>query len=477
MISIKQIQNMIMAIQGSPSFDPADLNFRAATTDIMLGSLSGFIANSLDDLPNPNNNVGRLIYVRSINKYMLSNGVEWTDDFTTTPRPDDAPTGTLYSSGFNNSGQLGDNSQSNRSSPVSVVGGFTDWVSVSCGTNHTVGLLSDGTLWSFGGNNRGQLGIGVIEFITMNYRSSPVSVVGGFTDWVSVSSSNDQTLAIKSDGTIWGFGHNNNGQLGDNSGSNRSSPVSVVGGFTDWESVSSGSYHTVGLLSDGTLWSFGNNYHGQLGIGLSGYTARSSPVSVIGGFTDWESVSCGGNHTVGIRSNGTLWSFGYNYDGQLGIGLSGYYSRSSPVSVVGGFTDWESVSSGRAHTVGIRSNGTLWSFGRNTFGSIGDGTTEDRSSPVSVVGGFTDWVSVSCGTRHTMGIREDTIFQYKSAWSFGRNNFGQLGDGERGYYVDRSSPVSVVGNFSDWVTVVSGLESNHSMFILTPYTPPYTPPF
>jgi alpha-tubulin suppressor-like RCC1 family protein len=128
-------------------------------------------------------------------------------------------------------------------------------------------------------------------------------------------------------------------------------------------------------------------------------------VSVVGGFTDWTKISAGLNHTAAIRSNGTAWTWGNNSNGQLGTNNTS--NRSSPVSVVGGFTDWTQINAGRYHSVAIRTNGTAWAWGRNfPAGQLGTTNTSSRSSPVSVVGGFTDWVEInSRGSNSTAGLR------------------------------------------------------------------------
>ena len=290
--------------------------------------------------------------------------------------------------------------------PVKVDTGFSDWTDVSIGECVGVALRANGTVWTWGLNNYGQLGINSSGYYTS--KSSPVSVVGGFTDWCQVSTSAQgcHVAAVRANGTLWTWGRNcADGRLGNNSNYNQSSPVSVVGGFTDWCQVSAGSYHTAAVRENGTLWTWGRESYGRLGNNEGGpYTAKSSPVSVVGGFTDWCQVSAGSYHTAAVRENGTLWTWGRNHQGQLGDET--VYCRSSPVSVVGGFTDWCQVSvSDWHHNVALRSNGTAWSWGNNNFAQLGDGTKYGQSSPVSVVGGFTDWCQVSAGPFKSSGIR------------------------------------------------------------------------
>jgi alpha-tubulin suppressor-like RCC1 family protein len=354
------------------------------------------------------------------------------------------PLENAYAWGSNSDGRLGDNMITSKSSPVSVAGGFTDWISASAGNYHSLGVRANGTLWAWGNNDYGRLGDN-----TTTSRSSPVSVVSGFSDWVSTSAGY-HSLALRANGTLWAWGYNGAGQLGDNTTIARSSPASVVGGFTDWISASAGS-HSLGVRANGTLWAWGYNSAGQLGDNT--ITSRSSPVSVVGGFTDWVSVSAGDSHSLAIRANGTLWSWGANNQG--GLGDNTLTNRSSPVSVVGGFTDWVSVSAGKAHSLAVRANGSLWSWGYNGLGQLGVNTITSRLSPVSVVGGFTDWVQASAGDLHSLGVRANG-----SLWAWGWNSNGRLGDDT---LADRSSPVSVVGGFTDWVSASAG--AGHSLGI------------
>ena len=354
-----------------------------------------------------------------------------------------------YAWGGNSRGQLGTDNTNNTLSPVSVVGGFTDWVQIGAGVNFTVALRANGTAWCWGEGSAGKLGDNTIVS-----KSSPVSVVGGFTDWIQIANGGDHTAALRANGTAWGWGTGNNGRLGTGNTTARSSPVSVVGGFTDWIQISAGRSHTAALRANGTAWCWGINTWGFLGDGTT--TSRTSPVSVIGGFTDWVQIAGGINHTVAIRANGTAWGWGNNVQGQLGDNT--VINKSSPVLVVGGFTDWVQVATGfgaAGHTVAIRANGTAWAWGYNSYGRLGDGTTTSRSSPVSVIGGFTDWVQVSCGEAHSLAIRANG-----TAWGWGNTGSGVLGSGN---IPATSSPVSVFGGFTDWVQVDAG--STHTAAI------------
>ena len=329
-------------------------------------------------------------------------------------------------------GNLGNNSGLNSSSPVSVVGGFTDWCQVSSADSHSLGVRTNGTAWSWGVNGSGQLGNN-----TTADKSSPVSVVGGFSDWCQVAAGGSHSAAVRTNGTLWSWGTNSSNQLGDSTYNERSSPVSVVGGFTDWCQVALGDSNGAAVRSNGTIWGWGYNTQGQLGDNT--IVGKLSPVSVIGGFTDWCSISLAG-HSIALRQNGTIWAWGQNSSGQLGN--SGTTNVSSPVSVIGGFTDWCQVTAGGQHSLAIRTNSSLYAWGQNCFGQLGTNNTTSSLSPVSVIGGFTDWCQVSASYQQSFGLRTNgTLF------SWGRNIYGSLGDNTCDH---KSSPVSIAGGFTDW---------------------------
>lgn len=433
--------------------DCVNVNIANATTAfrfLRVGSVSkdfdtGFLncVANVSSLPAAANNTGRFVFVAANSTFRMSDGAAWTSDFTS-----NASLGIALTWGSNGYGQLGNNSTSAASSPVSVIGGFTDWCRVAAGDTFTLGIRTNGTLWSWGNNNFGKLG----DNTTVS-KSSPVSVVGGFTDWCQVSAGYAHALAVRTGGTAWGWGRNE-GRLGDNNFiGNRSSPVSVEGGFTNWCQVSAGGFHSSGVRSNCTLFTWGANTSGQLGDGTT--TVATSPISPIGGFTDWCASSSGDSHTVGVRTNCSIWAWGLNGNGQLGDNTSA--NNSSPVSVVGGFTDWCQASAGFRHTVGLRINGTLWAWGANNNGQLGNNSVTESSSPVSVVGGFTDWcrISISSGANHNVAIRTNGTL-----WSWGAGGYGRLGINS---VIDRSSPTSVVGSFSNWNQISAG--SSHTFAV------------
>jgi alpha-tubulin suppressor-like RCC1 family protein len=379
-----------------------------------------------------------LCFITALGIFVISSQTRWITLDGRLVRSDQDIFGVAWAWGSNANGRLGDGTGTNRLSPVSVTGGILDWCEISAGSAHSVAVRSSGSAWAWGCNSSGPLGDG-----TVTCRLSPVSVVGGFSDWCQISAGCFHSVAVRSSGRAWAWGSNTRGQLGDLTVTARSSPVSVVGGFSDWCEISAGGEHSVAVRSSGSAWAWGNNICGRLGDNTT--TNRSSPVSVVGGFSDWCQISAGGVHTLAVRSSGHAWAWGYNGAGRLGDNT--IVAKSSPVSVIGGITDWCEISAGSEHSVAVRSSGSAWAWGSNG-GRLGDGTTTSRRSPVSVIGGISDWCQASTGGQHSVAVRSSG-----SAWAWGNNASGQLGDTT---FTNRSSPVSVVGGISDWCQVSAG---------------------
>jgi alpha-tubulin suppressor-like RCC1 family protein len=263
-------------------------------------------------------------------------------------------------------------------------------------------IKTDGTLWVWGANAYGELGLDVSG--ALGKRSSPVQV-GALTTWSQIKAGTVATAALKTDGTLWLWGRNNYGQLGQNipTSTNRSSPVQV-GALTTWSKIANSGYHVVAIKTDGTLWSWGANGSGQLGLGNTVY--RSSPVQV-GALTTWSDTAVGAYFTMATKTDGTLWTWGNNAFGELGQGTA--TGLSSPVQV-GALTTWSNIAGGDRHTMATKTDGTLWTWGRNQAGQLGLNDAADpfdvpinRSSPVQV-GALTTWSRVSGGTNFSMAL-------------------------------------------------------------------------
>ena len=367
--------------------------------------------------------------------------------------------GQLWTWGDNLSGQLGQGTTSwGIYSPVQV-GSDEDWLTPAPGAGDDSAsngwsaiIKDDGSLWAWGANNWGQLGDG-----STTDRSSPVQV-GSLTDWFFVACGDQgNTLAVKTDGTLWSWGRNYYGELGLGDTTSRSSPVQV-GSLTDWNGMDEddlkagtpiklimGEGFAMVIKSDSTLWSMGNNNAGQLGLGDT--TNRSSPVQV-GSLTDWNTLGYGGrgNTSAAIKTDGTLWTWGKNDFGAQGH--SDTTTRSSPVQV-GSLTDWKSISAGYAQNYSaVKTDGTLWAWGRQTA-LLNDDTTS-RSSPIQI-GSDTDWDITVGGDGLWHGWKTDnTLYASGSP-----NNHGELGIGNGGTGGAKSSPVQV-GSDTDWTGRIMG---------------------
>ena len=246
--------------------------------------------------------------------------------------------GTLWVWGTNNNGQLGINNTIGRSTPVTTFAGGTNWKSVACGYNSTAAIKTDGTLWTWGLNSYGFLGINISG--TTTGRTTPVTTFVGGTNWRQVSASFACT-AIKTDGTLWVWGYNNTGILGTNDTNNRSIPVTTFAGGNNWKNVSSSTDITSAIKTDGTLWSWGSNTNGQLGDNTGAGTDKLTPITTFAGGNNWKSVATGNNHSVAIKTDGTLWVWGANNNGQLGINNT--TDKSTPVTTFLGGNNWKSI--------------------------------------------------------------------------------------------------------------------------------------
>ena len=328
--------------------------------------------------------------------------------------------GTLWAWGNNQSGQLGDGSNTFTNSPVQI-GTATNWASISAGSAHSIATQTNGSLWAWGSNSEGQLGDG-----TNTDTNSPVQI-GTATNWVSISAGSAHSIATQTDGSLWAWGYNQFGQVGDGSNTSANSPVQI-GTATNWASIGAGGFHSIATQTNGSLWAWGLNNLGQLGDGSN--TSANSPVQ-IGTATNWASIGAGTGHSIATQTDGSLWAWGYNFYGQLGDGTN--TDKNSPVQI-GTATNWANISAGNTHSIATQTNGSLWAWGQNNLGQLGDGSNTVTNMPVQI-GTATNWASISAGANQTIAIKTNS-----SLWAWGQNNGGQLGDGTN---TDRNSPVQI----------------------------------
>jgi hypothetical protein len=290
-------------------------------------------------------------------------------------------------------------------------------------------------LWIWGSGNVGRLGTA-----SAADRSTPVTTFAGGTNWKQVSSGNAHTAAIKTDGTLWLWGTGSVGRLGNNQTVNVFTPVTTFAGGTNWKQVSSGSSHTAAIKTDGTLWTWGYGGFGRLG---NAQTTENipTPVTTFSGGTNWKQVSSGNSHTAAIKTDGTLWIWGLGGLGVLGNART--TSVSTPVTTFAGGTNWKQVSSGNAHTAAIKTDGTLWIWG--LAGVLGNGATAgDISTPVTTFAGGTNWKQVTAGSNNTAAIKTNGTL-----WLWGTST-ALLGINATGA---RSTPITTFAGGTNWKQV------------------------
>ena len=353
----------------------------------------------------------------------------------------------LYAWGSNSDypgyGQLGLNDRVSRSSPVQV-GSDATWSKISANQWNSMGLKSNGTLWTWGYNGFGELGLN--DTVS---RSSPVQVGSG-TDWSEICRGKNYSMAIKTNGTLWLWGRGNYGVLGNNNTSNQSSPTQL-GTSTDWSKLSEQhcSIFWHAIKTDGTLWACGREIFGTLGNGAVAFSNqdKSSPVQV-GSANNWNKVfgNDTGFHASAIKTDGTLWAWGTN---RASVGLNGAGGNYilSPTQV-GALTTWSKVANGYLHSIMVRTDGRIFSTGTDNNGQLGlNDSNSYRSSPTQI-GSDTTWSDVGAHFGQSSAIKTDGTL-----WLWGHNGYGQLGLNNKVY---RSSPVQV-GTATNWLKVVSGI--------------------
>jgi alpha-tubulin suppressor-like RCC1 family protein len=325
------------------------------------------------------------------------------------------PNGTIWGWGSNNAfGQLGDGTETDIWVPTQITAS-TDWQQVICGPYTTFALKSNGTLWSTGNNTYGQLGIGS----TVNYRNA-FTQVGTDTNWSQVAASNGFTIALKTNGTLWAWGQNDAYQMGNGTCCNNRLSPGQIGTDSDWMKVEVASLRTaLALKSNGTLWGWGLNSTGL--IGPSNVGSRQYPTQLRAD-TDWTTISVGNGHALALKTNGTLWGWGAGGQGQAGDTFPDAYFRDTPIQI-GTETNWAYVGTGYNTSYAIKYDGTLWGWGSNDYGQVGDGTLVDRRQPVQI-GTDTDWVRASGGFAHGIAQKANGAI-----YTWGANDFGQLGNG------------------------------------------------
>jgi alpha-tubulin suppressor-like RCC1 family protein len=363
--------------------------------------------------------------------------------------------GTVWAWGRNYYGQLGDGTYNDSSTPVEVkvkdndgtLVPLTGVTALAAGATHSLALKNDGTVFAWGDNELGQLGDGTKG----DYASSHTPVkVAGLSDVKAIAAGYPHSLALKNDGTVFAWGRNRSGELGDGTNANKNTPVQVkgkdgAGYLTDVTAIVGRGWHSMALKNDGTVFAWGDNEFGQLGDGTN--ANRNTPVQVkgkdgAGYLSDVKAITLGFSHSLALKNDGTALAWGNNEFGQLGDGTSGYYASSpTPVKVLG-LTDVKAIAAGYHYYLALKNDGTLLAWGDNNHGELGDGTNANKNTPVQVkgkdgAGYLTDVKAIAGGYHHSIALKNDG-----TVWSGGNNDHGQLGDGTHN---DSTTPVKVKG--------------------------------
>jgi alpha-tubulin suppressor-like RCC1 family protein len=348
--------------------------------------------------------------------------------------------GTLFTWGYNNYGEKGNGIVGNDNPSNTYAAnatfyqiGTAEWSTVSTGVQYSVAIKTNGTLWAWGRNNFGQIGNNMSGATNV---TSPTQISSAITDWVSVTCGNNFTVAIRSDGTLWGWGRSARNQMG---GSFNGMPTSSVysnvlvptqiGIANNWTGakISVGSAHVTAIKADGSLWTWGSGNKGECGRFAPKYDG-DVPGTVTG---TWISVSAGDSATLAVRSDGTLWGWGWNNTGKLGDGTT---DNQAYPKQIGTDADWATVSFSNDHALAVKTNGTLWGWGANgdakssgTGFVAPPGTYPARPTPTQI-GTASNWSSVSAASQSSFAVKLDG-----SVWSWGTNWTGQAGRGNINY--------------------------------------------
>lgn len=315
------------------------------------------------------------------------------------------------------------------------------WKEISAGNRHTIAIKSDGTLWAWGKNESGELGNG------SNISSNIPIQIGFENNWSKVSAGSSYnynkgfSIAIKNDGTLWAWGENSHGELGDGTTVNKNIPIQI-GSDNNWIKISSYT-HTLAIKSNGTLWSWGAAYGIVSGLGEI-ISAQINPTQQ-GTNSNWSEVSAGNLFSICKKTDGTIWAKGFNGYGQLG--LSNNIGQNNFIQI-GNSSDWKNIRTGDSFTLAIKNDGTLWAWGDNNYGQLGNGTNSNTNYPTQI-NNQTDWKDIYCGGVFSFSIKNDGTL-----WGWGYNYAGNLGDGTN---ISKNYPIQI-GSNSNWKYITASKE-------------------
>jgi alpha-tubulin suppressor-like RCC1 family protein len=319
--------------------------------------------------------------------------------------------GSLWTMGYNNYGQLGDGTFNNTNRPEQIVA--TNVVTIAAGDWHSLFLKSDGSLWSMGYNWFGELGDGTTD--GGNFKTNqPEQIVA--SNVTAIAAGDWHSLFLKTDGSLWGMGDSGYGELGAYLETNM--PMEIMA--SNVTAIAAGFYHSLFLKKDGSLWATGDDTYGQLGDGASGsvmiHYEVYSPEQIVA--SNVTAIAAGLYHSLFLKKDGSLWGMGENNSGQLGDGT--YINTNRPEQIVA--SNVVAIAGGGQHSLFLKRDGSLWVMGYNNYGELGDGTFNNANRPEQIVASGV--MAFAGGGQHSFFIKSDG-----SLWGMGYNNYGQLGDG------------------------------------------------
>lgn len=321
--------------------------------------------------------------------------------------------------------------QTNMSAQCSTTG----WEKVSQGENYSIGLKEDGTIWIWGQNTYGLLGNGSAAATEIQHPTQ----IGTDANWTDISTGRNFALAKKANGDLYGWGANYYGEQGLGHNTDLSTPTLIQ---QNVKAFSAGYYHTLIIKTDGTLWGAGYNDYSGLGVGTSVFSYNTfQQESTLA--TDWASVTATYYNSFAIKTDGTLWSAGANAEGQNGLGTpASVGAQTATFTQVGTDTNWKAIAGGLHHTLGLKTNGELWSWGRSLYGNLGLGNTTQYFTPQQIPG--TTWAAIGATNESSSALKTDG-----SLWTWGYNGYGILGIGTT---TSVSTPTKV-GTENTWTSI------------------------
>jgi alpha-tubulin suppressor-like RCC1 family protein/streptogramin lyase len=355
--------------------------------------------------------------------------------------------GTVMAWGDNTDGQLGIGNTTYQSKVPVKINSLADITSIAAGSAHSLAIKNNSTVWSWGLNIDGQLGQG-----NNTPRIYVPAQVNGLVNINAISAGTKFSLALKNDGTVWAWGDNNYYQFGNGKSTSSNIPVQL-NTISSIAAIAAGHNHSLALKNDGTVWAWGSNYYGQLGNGTDGQFTDSKVPTQVNFLTGIIAIAAGNSHSLALSNDGTVWSWGWNSFGELGIGIGNPNKLSNVPIQVSSLTNIIAISAGEYTSLALKSDGSVWSWGSNLFGQLGIGSNTNSNIPVQV-SSISGIISIKGGGVHSLALKNNGAL-----YSWGLNGYASLGTGTN---TDSNVPISV-NNLCSNLLGIEDLSTEHSI--------------